>query len=118
MKLTSEMIEKVKEALRTNIENALDGKKSYDRIGVRIQSVPFELGEISHNSHVWFDGDDTGDELDGISTIAAEQIERINAGYGEYYGEYAAIIGGDLAEYGEDDGEIVLRNAEVIEVLA
>ena len=35
-----------------------------------------------------------------------------------YFGDHIAIIGGNNMEYGEDLGEIIIKNAEVMEVLA
>lgn len=52
MKITEEMISRVKEL-------ASDPYREYEYIGIRVQEVPFELGEMSHLSHVWDDGDDT-----------------------------------------------------------
>jgi len=35
-----------------------------------------------------------------------------------YYGEHVAVIAGDYQEWGQDAGEIIIREATVIEVLA
>ena len=35
-----------------------------------------------------------------------------------YYGERVAVIAGDSQEWGQDAGEIIIREATVIEVLA
>ena len=36
-------------------------------VGVRVQDVPFSPGTMSHCSHIWDNGDDTGEELPGVS---------------------------------------------------
>lgn len=35
-----------------------------------------------------------------------------------YYGEHVAIVGGFYGEYGQDVGEIIIEEAEVLEVLS
>lgn len=108
MKVTSEIIEKVKEM-------AADTYREYEYIGIRVQDeTPFELGEMDHVSHVWVDGDDTGEELGGVCAIRGDRAELAKS----YYGDYVAIIGGNKAEYGEDDGELIITDPVVLEVLA
>lgn len=36
----------------------------------------------------------------------------------EYYGDRAAIVAGNSYEYGEDDGEIIIADPVVIEIIA
>lgn len=84
----------------------------YEFVGVRVQEEGFDFGEIDHLSHVWDNGDDTGVELDGI---CACKLDRL--GVNRYYGDHAAIICGNDAEYGEDDGEIIIRDAVVVKIL-
>ena len=84
----------------------------YEFVGVRVQEQGFELGAIEHLSHVWYNGDDTGVELDGV---CACKLDRL--GVNRYYGDHAAIICGNDAEYGEDDGEIIIRDAVVAKIL-
>lgn len=84
----------------------------YEFVGVRVQEQAFDLGTIKHRSHVWDNGEDTGAELDGV---CACKLERL--GVNRYYGNHAAIICGNDAEYGEDDGEIIIRDAVVVKIL-
>lgn len=84
----------------------------YEFVGVRVQEREFDLGEIDHLSHVWDNGEDTGVALDGI---CACKLDRL--GVNRYYGNHAAIICGNEAEYGEDDGEIIIRDAVVVKIL-
>ena len=110
MKLTAEIVERVK-----GIADGLD----YDYIGFRVQEVPFALGEMNHRSHVWDDGDDTGEELGGVCAIDVRSMFFRPSQYGEcYFGDYAAIVVGNHAEYGEDAGEIVISDPVVVEVIA
>lgn len=89
--------------------------ENYNYIGIRVQEEPFELGPIDHNSHVWIDGEDTGEELPGISAINAEKWQENKT---HYYGDHIAIIGSNSITYGEDVDEIVMEDAEVLEVLS
>lgn len=83
-------------------------------LGIRVQQQPFELGEVTHNSHVWENGEDTGEELPGICVIGVDSIGDVKT---PYVGTHVALIGGDVAEYGEDVGEAVFKNAEVLEII-
>lgn len=103
MEMTAELIEKIKSIIE---ERDLD--LLYCEIGVRVQEEPFELGEIDHISHVWVDGDDTGEELNGI---CATKIDCLGKDY--YFGAHAAIICGNRAEMGEDLGELIIKDAIV-----
>lgn len=107
MKVTQEMIDRVKAA-------ADELFYDYEIIGIRVQSVPFELGEMDHRSHVWVDDNETDEELDGVSVIRADHAELAK----NYFGDHVAIIVGNAYTYGEDLGEIVLEDAEVYEILA
>lgn len=108
MKITDEMKQAIKDYIE---ENELDYDYAY--IGLRVQDVPFELGEISHISHVWDDNEDTGEELSGICATKVERIGKI-----EYYGNHAALLVSNNAEYGEDDGELIMEDAKVVMILA
>ena len=107
MLMNAEMIKNIKQTAED-----MDLRYDYDYIGVRVQEVPFELGSIDHNSHVWDDGDDTGVELDGICACTLDRL-----GANNYFGDHVAIICGNDVEYGEDDGEIIIRDAEVVKVI-
>ena len=105
--MNAEMIENIKK-----IAEEMDLSWNYEHVGVRVQEQEFELGTIKHLSHVWDDGDDTGIELDGICVCKLDRL-----GHNNYFGEHIAIICGYEAEYGEDDGELIIRNAEVVKVI-
>lgn len=106
--VSREMIQVVKDM-------AQDPGREYEYIGVRVQDgVPFELGKMYHVSHIWDDGEDTGEELPGVCVIDGRRAELSAA----YYGGHAAIIGGNRAEWGYDDGELIIYDPVVLAVLA
>lgn len=100
-----------------NIMNRIDEIKEnaeYEYVGIRVQENEFTKGEILDNSFVWVDGEMTDEELDGTCAVKLEDAELIKG----YFGDHIAIIGSDSMEYGQDLGEIILRDAEVLEVIA
>lgn len=103
MKLDKQFVEKAHEIVE---KMGLDERYGY--IGIRVQEEEFELGEMTHVSHVWDDGDDTGEELSGV---CATRIQ--SSVFPQYFGNHVAIVCGDRAEYGEDDGEIIIEDATV-----
>lgn len=104
-----EAIENIMNRINEIKENA-----EYEYIGVRVQENEFKEGEILDNSFVWVDGEMTDEELDGTCAVKLEDAQLANG----YFGNHVAIIGSDSMEYGQDLGEIILRDAEVLEVLA
>lgn len=107
MMMNAEMINTIKK-----IAEEMDLSWDYEFVGVRVQEQEFELGTIEHLSHVWDNGDDTGVELDGICVCSLDRLSANN-----YFGNHVAIICGNEAEYGEDDGELIIRDAEVVKVI-
>lgn len=112
--MTGKEIAAIAEELRQNGE--------YEYYGIRTQEECFALGEIEHLSHIWNDGDETDEELDGISctTITSRAVSMHGEGnsrLGKYYGGHIAIIAGNEIEYGEDEGEIIIRNATVVKII-
>lgn len=100
-----------------NIMNRIEEireNSDYEYIGVRVQENEFVKGEILDNSFVWVDGEMTDEELDGTCAVKLEDVELAKG----YFGDHVAVIGGDSMEYGQDLGEIIIRDAEVLEVLA
>ena len=107
MMMNAEMIKHIKK-----VAEEMDLSWDYEFVGVRVQEQDFELGAIEHLSHVWDNGDDTGVELEGICVCKLDCL-----GVNQYYGDHVAIICGNEAEYGEDDGELIIRDAEVVKVI-
>lgn len=110
MELTPDIIQRVEDIADSALYD-------YEAVGVRVQDVPFAPGPMSHRSHVWDNGDDTGVELSGVSAMRWDSINEAQR-YGHYYGDYVAVIAGDSWDYGEDAGEIVIHDPVVIEILA
>ena len=89
----------------------------YEKVCIRTQEVPFELGEMTHESSVWVDGTETDETVDGLSaTDCSSRCVKWHVD-GTYYGNYTAIVCGNDYEYGEDEGEIVLHDAVVVEII-
>lgn len=107
MKMTAELIEKIRELEK---EYSWD----YEQVCIRVQGVPFELGEMEHQSSVWVDGDETDERLDGISTLSVKYAQ--NAEF--YFGDHLAIVAGNEYSYGQDAGEVIIRDPVVLEILA
>ena len=89
----------------------------YEVIGIRVQEVEFQLGEMDHVSHIWDDGEDTGEELDGVCAVSSTEADRVFQML-DYYGDHVAIIAGNDYSWGQDYGEIIIRDPVVVEVLA
>lgn len=106
--MTTEMIKRINE-----IAEGLS--YDYDKIGVRVQDVPFALGEMEHKSHVWDDGDDTGEELDGV---CVQDVKTLSKYHNDYYGDYIAVVAGNDYSYGEDAGELIINDPVVVAILA
>ncbi len=109
MIITMDMIDKI---------NAAKKEYGWDAVGVRIQDIPFNLGKIEHASHMWVNGEETDEELLGICAITAGDISAIVNYAPLYYGDHIAVLIGNKIGYGEDPGEIILSNAEVVYILA
>lgn len=105
-----------REAIESIINRIAEIKENaeYEYIGVRVQENEFAEGETLDNSFVWVDGEMTDDELDGTCAVRLEDANLANG----YFGDHVAIIGSNSMEYGQDLGEIILRDAEVLEVIA
>lgn len=107
MDMTQDTILKIKA-----IVEELDLDWEYAYVGVRVQEPEFVLGPVNHRSHVWVDGEETAAELPGL---CACKLDRL--GINDYFGDHIAIVCGNEAEYGEDDGEIIIRDAEVVAII-
>lgn len=102
----------------------------YPYLGIRSQSVPFELGPMNwRSSHRNAQGE--FETLGGVSTtdINTVYIDSHAEGgchwrsqYGpkflEYPGQYVAVLGSQEAHRGEDTGELVLVDPEVLYIVS
>lgn len=87
----------------------------YEKIAVRVQDVPFTAGPMDHCSHVWVDGEETDETLDGVCGQDITTIDRYNH---NYCGSHVALVAGNDYTYGEDAGEIIISDAVVIAIFA
>ena len=104
------------EAIKNIIDRIDEIQDAYDYgyIGIRVSDNEFTKGEILDNSFVWVDGEVTDEEPDGTCATVLKDAKHAHA----YHDSHVAIIGSDSMEYGQDLGEIILRDAEVLEVIA
>lgn len=121
------------------IRDLINGAE-YEYIGIRADERDYQIGEIMDNSHQLFEDpqyDDSftellypcvldgpyagfydGGELNGTCAlgITENNIEEMLEAV-KNYGEKFYLIGGKTIEYGYDEDEIIIKNAEVIAVL-
>lgn len=85
-------------------------------------------GDILPCSYRWDDGESTGEQMPGTSALYLANgmlpvdeagIARAMRLFREYeaIAEQVVLVTGELVQWGEDSGEVVLRNAVVLEVL-
>lgn len=94
----------------------------YGEWGLRVIPRGFEVeeGDQLPNSKRWVDGEDTGEELNGVSTIGVKRssidqaLKVLRAG--GYSGEQIALVVGDRSEAGDDAGEKVIKDGKVVAV--
>lgn len=130
----SDNIDTVKKGHRAAAQQILDaiGDDKLSDYGLRVIPGKFEgnisIGDVLPNSRVWDDGHETEEELDGTSTAGIkhhtidgviEALRNIGAhgkpGYnGFYYGDRVVLVKGVRIGSGEDYGESVIENAEVV----
>lgn len=113
MKVSNEMIARLKDVAEELFYD-------YEVVAIRVQEPEFKLGELSHVSHVWDDGEDTGEELNGVCAICSDYADKVfkSPFACVYPGKHVAIIAGNRYEGGEDYGEVIIADPVVVEVLA
>jgi hypothetical protein len=88
----------------------------YGYIGIRIQESDYGVvvgQQINHTSSVWVDNEQTEQFVNGTSAISINNTGYITG----YPGNVILILGSDRIEYGEDAGEIVMKNPVIIEIV-
>lgn len=101
---------KITEIAKIVMEEGYD----FEYIGLRVQESDYGLSvgqEIEHCSFHWIDGDMTDDEIDGICAVNALAASKRTLGFGAYMGNVVLVLGSNRSEYGEDDGEIILKSS-------
>lgn len=106
-----------RKSLEEAIKNALE---KYDHVGLRtVDSGHDPLAP----SRVWVDGEPTEEFLDGVSVTdvlspdvwSLHQFEPPNWRRGGYYsGDEVYVVGSNYAEQGEDIGEKILKDAQIV----
>ncbi len=115
-------------------------EETYEVFGLRKDDKRYEVGDVVNNSHQLFqdpqfnaDGKlaynlvtdgiykgfyDAG-ELNGVCSIEVNKndIEEALENIKSYDGKYLYLIAGDKYEYGNDVGEVVIEEAEVVAIL-
>nr|DAI19553.1 MAG TPA: hypothetical protein [Caudoviricetes sp.] len=105
----------------------------YFRFGIRTDSREFAVGDEMPCSLRWDDCCPTEEELDGTCATniywddwtaiedeiddIAEGVERALKIQLEHYGNPKYIIAGEDFDYGEDNDEVIIKNAVVIEII-
>lgn len=125
-----------------DIKKAISGK-DFEFYGLRVDDgIRYNVGDTANNSHQLFqdpDFDEDGEliypyiedgankglydagELDGTCTIGFDvendaSIEKALEQIKIYLGDYIHVLGGDYAEGGNDRGELIISDAEVLGV--
>lgn len=99
--------------------------------GIRVSEVPFTEDELLPCSYNWVDGCQTSDEaLDGTCAVGISggmngamelaDVERALRIAKDYCGAHVALVWSDSDQksYGQDRGEVILRDCRVVKVLA
>jgi hypothetical protein len=121
--------ELIKLAEELKLEEYYDRKYSY--YGVRVETPNWytdetkelpNVGEIvEYRSYIWDDGDSTGEQLNGLSTVEVidgDLVKAVEYAKSNYTaGTKIMLLGSDAASYGEDKFEIILEQPEVIAII-
>lgn len=80
-------------------------------VGIRFDEEDYKVGESMMESRIWIDGEPTEDYLDGTSAL------EVNYTTDAVYSGRCYLIGGIMGGYGEDENEIIIRNAIVVAII-
>lgn len=122
MYLTEDKIKRIEE-IKEVIESSIN---DYDYYGIRFEDKEYKIGDICFNSKSNTNREDERDfpefgseeyneleELDG--TCAWSLYNRFTKWSGGT--DHCYLIGGHYAEDGEDLNELIIRDAEIIEII-
>lgn len=106
------------------IRQIMEDDDDYADFGLRVIHDGHEVkaGDKLGNSHRWEDGKRTDEELDGVSAIEVkpgkidQAMRDINNGGYLPLGKQVALVKGEKTAWGEDAGEAVIKDAEVVAV--
>lgn len=113
-------------------------EEDFSVYGIRVdEKVVYTVGDICYNSRQWLqdcpeDAEETEleynkelgcwdcGELPGTCALnvkSAEDLEEIIEKSKMYYGDHVTLIAGQYYEYGADEEEIIIRDAEVLAII-
>jgi len=80
-----------------------------------------EIGDSIPNSFNWVDGENTMEDIGGVSTIGVSKIDKIDKSIkhfmkNSYFGKKVALIRGERVSYGNDPGEVVIASPLVSKI--
>lgn len=119
-------VQEIKEIIRKN---------EYECYGIRVDyDVKYNVGDICYKSHQWWQddpGEETGmeyndeqgawdgGELSGTCALLAtvDDVEEVIDKSKMYFGDNITLIAGNIYEAGNDCGEVIIENAEVLAII-
>ena len=87
--------------------------------GIRIdETAPGAVGDTCRPSRLWDNGSATDELLPGTSAmwVTADDVAAKLTGLADYHGAYVTLLGAIDYEQGEDVGEIVMIDAEILAI--
>lgn len=106
---------------KVEIARHMDEDEDYADFGLRIipDGHDASAGSVLPVSKRWDDGSDTGEELNGTSTIGIAKISDIDRAIAllmdaGYQGSQVALVKGEKTQSGEDPGEALINEATVV----
>lgn len=95
----------------------------FEHYGIRVHRAVPVVGKTLGKSKVWINGECTEEELDGISTIKinssdniADVVEFVRKLY-DWDNSPIVLVGGFSGQWGEDDGEYIIRDNVCLAVI-
>ena len=91
---------------------------AYDYYGVRIadEGEPATVGQVtSYQSAVWIDGEETEEKVNCVCCIKAGYVISARS-LPVYIGDKVIVYGANFQEFGEDEGELILRSPVVLAI--
>lgn len=106
----------MQEFIQEFVNSVVSRFTQYEYIGIRFDDAKFSVGEVIYDvSRRWEDGEPTEDLLEGLSAIDASRRDLAKLCQDYWWcGDYVYILGAYTATWGEDIGEIVLKEPEVL----
>lgn len=103
------------ELLAAIAKDAAIASWSYDVIGVRVDDQAYRIGDVLPESRIWIDGEPTDGRLAGTSAMSLRSIADYIDHYPACVGRYVYLLGGYSEGSGDDEGEIIIGRATVID---